>query len=219
MKNPLNKRVFREMRGDFGKYTVIFLTLVLFIGMVSGFLVAADSMIYAYNESFTKYNVEDGHFETQESLNKAQIRKLEELDIKLYDIPYIEEKLDSGSELRIFANRKEVDRACLMKGEFPENANEIAIDRMFADNNKLKVGDTIKSKSHEYKIVGLVALSDYSTLFKSNSDTMFDSVLFGVALVSDKMFQTYDEDYITPAYAWKYNNPPKDKDEEVDMSE
>ena len=50
MKNPLNKRLPREFRKDFGKYLVIFLLLVITIGFVSGFLVADGSMIKAYNE-------------------------------------------------------------------------------------------------------------------------------------------------------------------------
>ena len=44
MKNPLNKRLPREFRKDFGKYLVIFLLLVITIGFVSGFLVADGSM-------------------------------------------------------------------------------------------------------------------------------------------------------------------------------
>ena len=32
------------------------------IGLISGFLVADGSMIKAYNDSFDKYNIEDGHF-------------------------------------------------------------------------------------------------------------------------------------------------------------
>lgn len=53
MKNPLNKRLPREFRKDFGKYLVIFLLLVITIGFVSGFLVADGSMIKAYNEGLT----------------------------------------------------------------------------------------------------------------------------------------------------------------------
>ena len=68
MKNPLKKRLLRELKGDFGKYLVIFILLVLSIGFVSGFLVAGESMIKAYNDSFDKYNVEDGNFRTDERL-------------------------------------------------------------------------------------------------------------------------------------------------------
>ena len=51
MRSPLNKRLFRELRGEFGKYLVIFILMTLTIGMVSGFLVADGSMIQAYEES------------------------------------------------------------------------------------------------------------------------------------------------------------------------
>lgn len=65
-----------------------------------------------------------------------------------------------------------------MKGELPAQADEIAIDRMYADNNSLEIGDTIESADGKYswKITGYVALPDYSCLFSDNSDTMFDAV-------------------------------------------
>ena len=54
MKSPLRKRIPRELKTDFGKYLVIFLFLTATIGFVSGFLVAGNSMIKAYDESFEK---------------------------------------------------------------------------------------------------------------------------------------------------------------------
>ena len=62
MKNPLRKRIPRELKGEFGKYLVVFLLMVLTIGFVSGFLVADGSMLKAYDESFDKYNIENGNF-------------------------------------------------------------------------------------------------------------------------------------------------------------
>ena len=62
MKNPLRKRLLRELKNDIGKYLVIFLFMTATIGFVSGFLVADESMLYAYDESFEKYNVENGNF-------------------------------------------------------------------------------------------------------------------------------------------------------------
>ena len=57
MKNPLRKRLLRELRQEMGKYLVVFILMVTTIGFVSGFLVADGSMIIAYNEGFEKYNV------------------------------------------------------------------------------------------------------------------------------------------------------------------
>lgn len=58
MKNPLIKRLPRELKGEIGKYIVLFLFITMMIGIVSGFLVAAGSMSVAYDESFEKYNIE-----------------------------------------------------------------------------------------------------------------------------------------------------------------
>ena len=143
-KNPLNNRFLRDLRDDLGKYVVIALLMIFTIGFVSGFLVADGSMVKAYNESFTKYNVEDGNFRLQKKMNKAQWKSVEGLGLYLYELFYREFALDNGSTLRVFQNRDQVDLVCLMEGEFPQKPGEIAIDRMYADNNGLKVGDMIR---------------------------------------------------------------------------
>lgn len=101
-----------------------------------------------------------------------QREDIEKLGITLYENYYIEATLDNESTMRFFKNREEINKVCLMKGELPKAAGEIAIDRMYADNNQLTVGDTITSGEHSWKITGLVALSDYSCLFQNNSDSM-----------------------------------------------
>ena len=77
MKNPLRKRLLRELKNDIGKYLVIFLFMTATIGFVSGFLVADESMLYAYDESFEKYNVENGNFTTEQKLTDNQRTRLE----------------------------------------------------------------------------------------------------------------------------------------------
>lgn len=219
MKNPLNKRLPRELKSEFGKYLVIFILLLICIGFVSGFLVADGSMITAYNNSFEKYNIENGHFRTTDKMNSAQIKSAEENGITLYDNFYIEETLDNGSTMRMFATRDQVNLVCLMEGELPKNKDEIAIDRMYADNNQISVGDTLTSSSHEWKVTGLVALSDYSCLFQNNNDSMFDSVKFGVGIITPDSFASMDTSLVKYVYSWKYDVEPKDDKEEKEVSE
>ena len=63
MRDPIAKRIPREIKSDIGKQLVIFLFFVLIISAASGYFIAGDSLINSYNESFEKYNVEDGNFE------------------------------------------------------------------------------------------------------------------------------------------------------------
>ena len=219
MKNPLRKRLPRELKGELGKYLVVFILMVASIGFVSGFLVADNSMLIAYNEGFEKYNIEDGNFRTAEQVHKTQREEIEALGVKLYDNYYVEEPLDNGSTMRFFKNRQQVDKVCLMKGELPAGTGEIAIDRMYADNNNLSVGDTLRSGKRTWKITGLVALSDYSCLFQNNNDSMFDAVKFGVSVVTEEEFDSLDQEKLQYNYSWIYDEKPKTEKEEKEVSE
>ena len=219
MKNPLRRRLPRELKSEFGKYLVVFLLMIATIGMVSGFLVADGSMLTAYSESFSKYNIEEGNFRTGEKIYRGQKEAIEELGVKIYENYYIEDALTNDSTMRFFKNRTEVNKVCLMDGELPDKTGEIAIDRMYADNNQLKVGDTLSDGKKDWTITGLVALSDYSALFQNNNDTMFDSVKFGVGVVTEEEFDTLDQDKLQYNYAWTYNEAPKTEKEEKDVSE
>lgn len=211
MKNPLRKRLPRELVGDLSKYLVVFLFMTLTIGMISGFLVADDSMLQAYDESFEKYNIEDGNFTLAAEADDALIDKIEKSDVTVCEHFYLEQKTEKGvdSTLRIFKERDKVDLVCLMDGEMPASEDEIALDRMYAKNNDLAIGDAVTIGGTEYTISGLVALSDYSALFSNNGDMMFDAVKFGVAIVTEGGFDSFDSDTIRYNYAWKYDKAPK----------
>lgn len=210
MRNPLIKRLPREFINEITKYLVIFAFMVGTIGLVSGFLVAGSSLKQSYDESFEKYNIEDGNFELLNEEDDNLINTLEEQDLKIYDNNYIEEDSVNDSVIRLFLNRKDVNKVCIMEGELPNSKNEIALDRMYANNNELSVGDTISVGDKKLKISGFVALSDYSALFSNNSDLMFDSIKFGVGIITKDCFESFYDASIHYSYSWKYNKSPKD---------
>ena len=219
MKSPLKKRLPRELKGEIGKYLVVLILMIATIGFVSGFLVADGSMIKAYNEGFEKYKIEDGNFRVKKKITKAQQGNIEKNGVTLYENFYLEEALDNGSTMRIFKNREEINLVCLMEGKLPEKAGEMAIDRMYADNNKISVGDTLKSGSQKWKVTGFVALSDYSCLFQNNNDSMFDAIKFGVSVVTPEEFESLNQDKIQYSYSWVYDKEPKNEKQEKKMSE
>lgn len=210
MRNPLIKRLPREFISEITKYLVIFAFMVGTIGLVSGFLVAGSSLKESYDESFEKYNIEDGNFELLNEADDNLINTLEKQNLKIYDNNYIEEDSVNDSVIRLFLNRKDVNKVCVMEGELPNSKNEIALDRMYANNNNLSVGDTISVGDKKLKISGFVALSDYSALFSKNSDLMFDSIKFGVGIITKDCFESFDDASIHYSYSWKYNKSPKD---------
>lgn len=229
MKNPLIKRLPREFAGEIAKYIVIFIFMTAVIGLISGFLIADGSMLDTYNKSFDKYNIENGNFELYPKADDKLIDRLEEENVTIYENFYKEETVkvhnneklseDDQSVIRFYINRKDIDKVDVMEGRLAEDINEIAIDRMYAVNNNIKVGDTINAGGRILKVTGYVALSDYSCLFSDNSDTMFDSVKFGVGVVSESCFEAYDDTHIHYVYSWKYDNEPADDTEEKEMAD
>ena len=59
MRSPLNKRLFRELRVEFGKYLVIFILMTLTIGMVSGHQIVRELLCRG---SFNKWKY-NAHFQ------------------------------------------------------------------------------------------------------------------------------------------------------------
>lgn len=214
MKNPLRKRIPRELQAEFGKYLVVLILMISTIGFVSGFLVADGSMIQAYNEGFEKYNIEHGNFRVKKELTSSRKKDISAHNVTLYENFYIEQAVDNGSTMRFFKNRKDVNKVCLMKGKWPTTIDEIAIDRMYADNNHISVGDVLTSGGKRWTVTGLVALSDYSCLFQNNNDSMFDAVKFGVSIVTPKAFETLNQDKLQYSYSWLYDKAPKDERQE-----
>ena len=360
IKNPLLRRIPKELIGDWRKYLVVSLFLILVIGFVSGMYVANESMMTAAQESISKYSLEDGHFElndkadasllsaiasgekadvksyytdkaraeldgkfedefkvefskefdaefakefdesfragiqsslTAQGLDEASVSAmlpsaveqakqsgqyqsaydsayseaypkaydeayknaydeawkeiLAEIDekyadaeeayklsdpdfqpaqVKLYENFYRNEYEDHNSDctvdgtVRVFAKTEAVNLACLMDGRFPEAADEIAIDRMHANNVGIKVDDEITVGNERFRVVGLIAYVNYSTLHEKNTDLIFDAIKFDVAMVTDEGFDRLSS-AVHYAYAWQYENKPADAAQEKKLAD
>ena len=221
MRNPLIKRLPRELKGDIGKYLVIFLFMTMLISLVSGFLVADNSVYDAYEKGFEKYNVEYADFVTADEMSDETIKELEnDNKVRIYDQRYYKLKESKrNATIRVYGERKEVNKLCIMSGRLAKADDEITLDRVFAKNNDYKVGDNIKIGDKDYKITGFVAMPDYSCLFEDNADMMFDSVNFGVASMTDSGLKKLKKSKLNYCYAMRYNKKPKSDKEQKNMSD
>ena len=240
IKNPLIKRIPKEIIGDWKKYLVVFLFLVLTIGFVSGMYVANDSMLTSADEGVSKYKQEDGHFELKDKVDSELVTAIESGEVKtapdekdsdsskthvtLYENFYRNETEDYNADgkkdgtIRVYTKTEDINLACLIEGSFPQNENEIAVDRMHADNVGMKVGDTIKVSGKEFKVSGLIAYVNYSTLHEKKTDMMFDAIKFDVAMVTKEGFDRLNKS-IHYTYAWKYEDEPADDIEQKEKSD
>ncbi len=221
MKNPLNKRIVREFKDDIGKYLVIFLFTIMLIGAVSGFLISDNSVYHAYKEGFEKYKLEWGHFTLSEEPTSDFLDELSEKgNVNLYNLNYFEEDEEkNGATLRVYSLRDEVNTECVMEGSLPSKDNEIALDRVYAQNSELEPGDTITLKGKKLVISGLIAVPDYSSLFESNTDMMFDSINFSIAVMTKDGYHDLGSSNQFYNYAWTYHDEPKDDAAEKKLSD
>ncbi len=238
-KNPLIKRIPRELIGDWKKYLVVALFLVLTIGFVSGMYVANESMMTAAENGIEKYKREDGHFELAEKADSDFLKELSkggmpdgiEADEDVQAVPVtiyenffrnVDEDYDNDDKkdgtVRVFAQTDDINLACLMDGKFPKKEDEIAIDRMHADNVGIKTGDTVTIGGESYRVTGLIAYVNYATLHEKSTDLMFDALKFDVAMVTKEGFDRLD-DSVHYSYAWKYDDAPEDEIEEKSLSD
>lgn len=246
MKNPLTKRIPRELTGDWKKYFVVSLFLILTIGFVSGMYVANGSMESSAGHGRTTYKREDGHFVLDktadekflsaiESGKTEDIRQycekfglddtdLQAVPVTVYENFFRNETEDqdgdgiSDGTVRVYIRNEDVNLACLMDGRFPEKGDEIAIDRMHADNAGIKTGDNITVGGQTYEVVGLLSYVNYYTLHEKSTDFMFDAIKFDVAMVTEEGFARLDSS-IHYCYAWRYRNAPADEKEEKSLSD
>lgn len=223
MRNPLKKRVLRDLKKDWGKYLALFVLMSFMIGIASGTFVGNDSMMHAIEESYEKYNIEYGHFELKNKPAEDLVDCFRN-EATIYEQFYKDaEELIIGKDdyagiARIFKVREEVNLPCLMEGRLPEKSNEIAIDRAHGNNNKIGPGDKLKVGGKEYEIVGLVASPDYSSLFKNNADIMFDAVNFDIAFMTEEGWDRIKES-VKYQYAFDYSNNPADEIQEKEWAD
>ena len=194
--SPLNKRLPRDLFNNLGKYLGIFLLFLFAIMMGSGFLSAAHSIEVIQNGLHEKAHVEDFHFATQFEAAKSSLEAVEELGCTVYedftaDVPLTLSTSDRTMNCRLInqENRRSINQGYYFEGTEPAAPDEVAFDRVFCTNNDLHVGDTVTVNGHEATMVGIMSVSDYECLMEKNTDMLFNSTTFTIALVTPEGMQ------------------------------
>ena len=213
--SPLSKRFPRELKNNIGKYLGIFLLMSVTIALTSGFLLAAHSIDVIMGGMRDAYNVEDGRFTTAFEATDLQLDAARDAadsvgGVDIYENYSFDAGLsgtadDSHSKtLRTYEHRAQVDLAAYAEGNVPAAADEVAIDRVFATNNGIALGDTVKLNGSEFKVVGIMTLADNQALFENNSDFTVNTLTFGVAEVSEAGMRALAANGREPSYTYSY---------------
>lgn len=197
MKKVLIKRFPREVRANLFRYLSLFFMIALCMYIVIALVDAAEIVIRGTDLNQKNSNLEDGQVTLFTPLLDDQIEEIEKAGVTIephisYDI-----NMEDGSVLRIFKNRQKVDLIVLDKygvnnknesyGTDPhlaQSSNEIVLEKRYAEEHDLSVGDHIRIGKEDYLITGIGSTVDYDAPYKKLSDTAVDSKTFGVAFVT-----------------------------------
>lgn len=171
---------------------------------------AEDKLDKEYADAAEKYELNDPDFTPSRVVAYENFWRTESED-------YNNDGKGEGT-IRLYAKNDDINLACILDGRFPENENEIAVDRMHADNVGIKTGDTITVGDKKFKVVGQLAYVNYATLHEKSTDLMFDALKFDVAMVTQEGFDRLTAN-VHYTYAWKYQDAPADEAEEKTKSD
>ncbi|MCR5327428.1 MAG: permease [Saccharofermentans sp.] len=216
MKNPLIKRVPKELIGDWQKYLVIIVFMVLMIGFVSGMSVGRDSMLEAVNTGKVTLKLEDGSFEFKNKASEDLIEAIEKgdmADVREYLISKgyeeadeeVDKAIDEELEKQVTASIEEAVRTqCEAMGITDEEMIQSQIDTFMEENYEdalaearesdefIKASEDAYREAHEEVVKAVDEKWDETVEEYDLNDPDFAPV--GVT-VYEHFFKNEDEDY------------------------
>ena len=98
MRNPLIKRIPKELISDWHKYIVIIVFMVMMIGVISGMYVGHDSMLSSVYSNRDELNLEDGSFELNEKASQELLDDISTGDMADVRAYYISKGFEEADE-------------------------------------------------------------------------------------------------------------------------
>ncbi len=149
-----------------------------------------------------------GKYEVDLSLKNSKLDPLADKYDFDYDIERSKTVTQNKVMMKVIPYRldKKMNVPYLVDGRFPKNDDEITVLPRFAEVNNLKIGDTYKIGSREYKIVGTSYAPDYIYPLISFSMPIFDEKKNNIVFMT---MNSYEEiaGVEEKSYSLYYNHP------------
>ena len=184
----LNRRLIRDFKDNLVRNVAMILIVALSMALVVALCSNTECLNYVIHDEWEKCKVEDGSFETYVPLSKRNMLDLAELDVTIEKMFYTDVPVNDVSVLRFFVNRKKIDLAFVEQGRAPQSDNELFMEKLYAANHGLSVGDTFYVGSYPFVICGIGCIPDYGYV-KQNTSDVAQNDEFSVALVTAGAFE------------------------------
>ena len=188
----LKRKMLRDIKQNLSQFITIFLMVFIGVMAYSGIESYMEGMKQTANNFYTDYNLQDlntmGEL-TKENLDTIkQIENVKNAESKLVVNGVLEENTDITLQLS-FIESNQISKFYIVKGnEFNVSTKGIWLDNFFAEENDLKIGDTLKVKYDGYvldeKIIGFINVPDHLYDVKDESQLFPDHKTFGFGFLS-----------------------------------
>ena len=195
----LRKKMIRDIKQNLSQFITIFLMVFIGVMAYSGIESYMEGMKQTANNFYTQNNLQD--LNVMGALSKENIDTIKQID----NVKNAEGKLnvstvlDDNNDITLsmnFIESNEISKFYIVEGKvFDANTKGVWLDNFFAQENNLKIGDTLKIKYDGYvfeeEVVGLINVPDHLYDVKDESQLYPDHKSFGFAYASTKELEEY----------------------------
>lgn len=204
MNKVLKKRLPRELKSNFTKYLALMLLIVMGMYLVISIVGSAETIITRSEEKAEENKVEDGQFGVFIPLTDGQKKEIAEAGYTLEEMFSLDMEAEDGSILRAMKVRESINLIELDTGTLPEKDGECVLEKRYAEEHDLAVGDTIMVSDIEMKIVGVGSTPDYEAPYQSFSDTAVSSESFGTIFLTEDFYEYIRDNVSLKAESYCY---------------
>lgn len=184
----LRKRILRDLKQNFLRYFAVFIVISIAMYVVVGMAGSAETVMNGVKEHAEQNAVEDGQFSVFVPLNTEEINYIENLGVIVEAHFNVDFKVNETT-LRIFTNRKQIDKLELDEGRIASTPGEVTLEKNYCKANNIKLGDTIQIASRSFVIVGIGSTPDYDDVLQNLTDASSNPLLFGTAFLIDSDYK------------------------------
>ena len=184
----LNKRILRDLKQNFLRYFAVFIVISIAMYVVVGMAGSAETVMNGVKEHAEQNAVEDGQFSVFVPLNVEEINYIENLGVIVEAHFNVDFKVNETT-LRIFTNRKQIDKLELDEGRIASTTGEVTLEKNYCKANNIKLGDTIQIASRSFVVVGIGSTPDYDDVLQNLTDASSNPLLFGTAFLTDSDYK------------------------------
>jgi len=191
--------MIRDIKQNLSQFITILLMVFIGIMAYSGIESYMEGMKETANNFYGDYNLQDlnvmGEL-SEENINTIkEISNVKNAEGKLNVSGVLENDNDTTISMN-FIEENEISKFYIVDGEsFNKDTKGIWLDNFFAEENNLKIGDTLKIKYDGYvfeeKIVGLINVPDHVYDVKDESQLYPDHKTFGFAYASSNELEGF----------------------------